>query len=89
MPEWWIRRKIDIGNRDHSGWLPPTATDPLRTPSNDLEVWIEQTKDGFFLFYGSAEACNDSWHQSLDEAFRQAEYQFGIRPDEWFEHFRV
>jgi hypothetical protein len=27
----------------------------------------------------------DTWHESIDEAFHQAEYEFEVKPEEWIE----
>lgn len=80
---WRIRRQIDIGSREHTGWLPATASTPHRTESNFVDVWIEETPEGVFLFTRGVETISDTWHQSLDDAFAQAEFEFGISHAEW------
>jgi hypothetical protein len=27
----------------------------------------------------------DTWHMSLDDAFHQAEFEFGVKAEEWIE----
>jgi len=49
-------------------------------PSPDL-IEIEQASDGsctFFRFTDSGEFCGDTWHETLAEAFGQAEYEYGL-----------
>lgn len=40
---------------------------------------------GFYLLYLDAEGeeQTDTWHETLDGALGQAEFEFGVRPDEW------
>jgi hypothetical protein len=83
MNKWIIPRRIDLGSRDHSGWLPVGAAIPPRTSANDADVWIEENPDGFFLFAGDAQVATDTWHKTLEDAVSQAEFQFGIAQNEW------
>lgn len=57
--------------------------------SHPLPTWVEivPDKDGFFLFHldQDEECVADTLHFSVDEAKRQAEFQYGITSDEWFE----
>jgi len=80
---WTIGRRIDVGNQNHSGWLPDGAAIPEPTPSSKICLWIEEHGDGCYLFFGIRGEANDSWHPTLIEAFSQAEFQFGVSPKEW------
>jgi len=43
-------------------------------------------RDGsFFLLRMNAEGdcLTDSWHQTKEEAMRQAEFEFDVRPEDW------
>jgi len=50
-------------------------------------VQIVQTDEGFFLLYLDAAgvALTDTWHQTLEEAKRQAEFEFEIQAPDWFD----
>jgi hypothetical protein len=52
-----------------------------------ITAWVEiSAEDGaFYLFRLDAEeVCfADTWHQTLEEAKRQAAFEFGIAPGEW------
>lgn len=39
------------------------------------------------LFYCDADGIEvtDTWHETIGQAMRQAEFKFGVRPDEWFD----
>jgi hypothetical protein len=40
---------------------------------------------GFYLLYCTAEGdeLSDTYHETIEAAFGQAEWEFGVRPDEW------
>jgi hypothetical protein len=73
--------------------LDPTPTTADRTrhyrdgdllpPPSALE--IVHTRDGYFLYYigASGKLQTDTWHASLEDAFDQARYEFGLRPEQW------
>lgn len=41
--------------------------------------------EGYYLFYcdASGEEFTDTYHESIEEALAQAEWEFGVKPDEW------
>jgi hypothetical protein len=61
-------------------WLP--AAFP---PAVVLEIVQYEGDSSFFLLSISADgSCSsDTWHQSIDDAKHQAEYQYGVQKDEW------
>jgi len=75
------------GAQDHSGWLPAGALIPPPTSSKSITIDLELQPDesGFLLVYRSKDGSiqGDTWHQSIDEAQRQAHFQFGIAPSTW------
>lgn len=48
---------------------------------------IRYTKEGWFLVArnDNNEDVGDTWHQSLDDAMHQAEVQYDVDRDSWFE----
>jgi hypothetical protein len=73
----WVKRVT--GNTTHHSaerQVPPPAF-----------VKIEHNKDGFFLLYFDAagDGLTDTWHQSLEDAKRQAKFEFEIEASEWFD----
>jgi hypothetical protein len=73
----WVKRAT--GNTVHSG---PGGV--LPTPAF---VKIEQNEDGYFLLYFDAAGVGltDTWHQSREDAQRQALFEFEIEASEWFD----
>ena len=55
--------------------------------SNIAWVEIEPSDGAFYLFYFSAkgECLADTWHESLDHAKQQADFEFEIDQADWKE----
>lgn len=78
-------RPTFIRGHPHSGWSRAKASDP---GAKSLPFNFEITDDGAgnFLFVSCSTDnafAADSWHATLDEAYRVAEEQFGIQRSEW------
>jgi len=45
----------------------------------------DEDSSGVFLFYCDDDgvALADTWHQTVDDAKAQAEFEFSVRPNEW------
>ena len=55
-------------------------------PFKSLVIATYPGDPGFFLLHLAADGqCADTWHETLDDAFHQAEYEFEVRRDEWEE----
>lgn len=52
---------------------------------NAARAEIEEGNEGYFLlrFTESSEFAGDTWHQTLDEAKRQAHFEYAIQDDDW------
>ena len=50
-----------------------------------VSLEIAQEDSGFFLYYLDEAGClqTDTWHQSLDAAFEQAQFEFSVLPKDW------
>ena len=49
-----------------------------------LEICSASSSGGFYVMYESETGHGtDTWHQTLDDAFHQAEWEFGIAREEW------
>jgi len=83
MPEWRLKRQVVIPGVEHSGWLPADASRPAATPARTVDIWVTHEHDAYYLYTADGDHTFDSWHRTLEDAFAQAEHQFGIRPDEW------
>ena len=55
----------------------------LLAPPDALE--IVELDGGFYLYYLDANGRlqTDTWHRSLDDAFHQAEHEFGVTRSDW------
>ena len=81
-------RLVRLGGQGPDGWIPSNAAVPLPTADKDvlLDLQIEDDGEGNYLLVYSTrnpEVCGDFWHQTLEDAFKQAELTFGISRDEW------
>ena len=60
---------------------------PVPVKSLPAPAWVEiSEEDGaFYLLHFDAEGASfaDTWHQTLENAKQQAEFEFGILPSEW------
>ena len=84
MKEWRISRAVLIDSVKHSGWLPSGAAEPQPTQPRHVTVWIvEEEPNAYTLFTADGEHVFDSWHGTLEDAMAQAEYWYGVAPDEW------
>ena len=81
------RIRHTFGDEEPSGWLPPHAARPPRTPRRvvPLVVTIEQTDAGFVLEWEDPEReySGDHWYAELKYAEHAAEELFGITCDGW------
>jgi hypothetical protein len=56
-------------------------------PPSELRIVKYDGDSGFYLFYcdDSGKEFTDTYHDSLEEALAQAEWEFGVKPHEWVE----
>jgi hypothetical protein len=77
--------KRSFGGPEQAGWLPPEAAPP-QTEQTTIDLHILQTDEGFFLVSESSHphfGGGDTWHQTLEDAMAQAEFQFAVKSSEW------
>lgn len=49
-----------------------------------LEIARYPNEESCYLFHISENGeATDTWHQTLEEAFEQAQYEFGVQSEEW------
>jgi hypothetical protein len=49
-----------------------------------LEIATYGEEAGFYLLHLCSDGRGtDTWHATLDDALYQAEFEFGVKPDEW------
>ena len=56
--------------------LPPAAV---------LTIARYENETGYYLLYfdDNDQEMTDTYHDTLDDALAQAEFEYGVRPDEW------
>ena len=60
------------------------------SPFKALEVCSGADDGGFYLMYEpETRAGTDTWHQTLEDAMHQAEWEFGVTADEWIKTDRL
>lgn len=54
-------------------------------PSTALRIVQYDEDPGFYLIHSDANGREiaDTYHETIDDAMAQAEWEFGIRPEEW------
>jgi hypothetical protein len=59
--------------------------DQLLTSPTRLEIVQLPPDSGFYLLYidGNGAEMTDTWHESLERAMDQANFEFGLLPNEW------
>jgi hypothetical protein len=55
-------------------------------PFTSLAITQFPGDNGFYLMHICADGSGtDTWHENIDEAIHQAEWEFGVQPSEWTE----
>lgn len=53
-------------------------------PFRTLEICSSSSDGGFYLMYEPESGLGtDTWHETLNDAFGQAEWEFGVSRNEW------
>jgi hypothetical protein len=61
-----------------------TINGVLCPPFTRLEITKHGEEAGFYLLHICSDGQEtDTWHESLDDAFHQAEFEFGVKRHEW------
>lgn len=74
------------GNTQHSlGTIIDGEVTPLKQFSRPSYLEISDEDGGFYLLYfdHKGQCITDTWHQTLKDAKRQAEFEFEIEPEGW------
>ena len=64
--------------------LDPDEQVPVPVPTT-LRIVQYDGEAAFYLLYldAAGNELTDTWHQTLDDAKHQAEFEFNVAPDEW------
>lgn len=72
---------IDIHQAAGIGHGELTETVPMPVPERiEIEVESETGYCAMYRYTATGEFCGDTWHESLDAAFQQANFEYGLSP---------
>jgi hypothetical protein len=53
-------------------------------PFTALEIVHTPGEAGFYLMHECSDGIGtDTWHETLDDAMQQADFEFGVKPTDW------
>ena len=84
-------RKVKLGKHHFNpGRTKHTLSDANGTrpfpPFTSLAITRYGEDVGYYLMHICDDnSGTDTWHETLDDALHQAEWEFGVRPEEWTE----
>jgi hypothetical protein len=89
-PQWKVLMRLTLqphhvptGNTTHKLGSPDGRQQDF-PPFVRLEIAQYEGDTGFYLlYYPETGHGTDTWHLSLDDALHQAEYEFGVKAEEW------
>jgi hypothetical protein len=71
-----VLKRVRLGPQHHPSLTKHTISDISGT--REFPPFVE------YLFHVCADGqAADTWHESVEEAVDQAEWEFGVQPDEW------
>jgi hypothetical protein len=83
-----VLKRVRLGPHHHPSLAKHTISDTSGKrefpPFTELLIAAYPTETSCYLFHVSADGqVADTWHESVDEALDQAEWEFAVRPEEW------
>jgi hypothetical protein len=83
-PKWTVIGRVDLQDHHWPSRTRHTIHEQPCPPFTRLEIATYGKEAGFYLLHlCSDDRGTDTWHATLDDAFYQAEFEFGVKPDEW------
>jgi hypothetical protein len=59
-------------------------------PFKSLEIAHYPNSEGYYLFHLCGDGLGtDTWHESLEDALHQAEWEFEVKPNEWEDIYEI
>lgn len=73
------------GRTTHLRGVPVAGSSEVTKLPDPKAVEIVEQDGGFYLLYldGDGECTTDTWHQSLEAAKAQANFEFGLEEGDW------
>jgi hypothetical protein len=82
--EWKVIGTVQLQPHHHPSRTRHTINGASFPPFIGLEIATSGSDAGFYLLHICAEGPGaDTWHETLDDAFYQAEFEFGVQESEW------
>ncbi len=84
-----ILKRLDLRS-DHpqcktKHYLPRDSANPY-PDFVSLEIARYEDAPGYYLFHITSDGQNsDTYHSSMQEALEHAEFEFGVKPEEWID----
>ena len=83
-----VLKRVRLGPHRHAGLTKHTIADSKGKrdfpPFVELVIAAYPGEASCYLFRASADGqVADTWHQTIEKAFAQAEWEFGLQPEEW------
>jgi len=87
-PQLTTIKRVRLGPHHHASLTKHTISDAKGKrdfpPFVDLVIAAYPGETSCYLFHVCADGqAADTWHQSLEEALDQADWEFGVMPEEW------
>ena len=84
MSQWNILATVELQSHHWPSKTRHTINGVACGAFTRLEIATGEGDSGFFLLHLYSDGRgNDTWHPSLEEAFEQAEFEFGVKEGEW------
>lgn len=79
-------KRVRLGPHHHPSLTQHTKDHQPFPPFVELEIAAYPGEDCCYLFHicGDGQVA-DTWHQTVAEAMEQAEWELGVRPEEWID----
>jgi hypothetical protein len=84
MSEWKIVRTVQLQDHHWPSKTRHSINGAPVPPFTQLEIATNGQDTGYYLLHICADGRGtDTWHESLEDAFSQAEFEFGVKHHEW------
>jgi hypothetical protein len=88
IPDFQALRRVDLGPQHHASRTRHTLWDKdgdrSFPPFVSLEIASYREDKGCYLLHICGDGIGtDTWHETIEQAMDQAEWEFGVTPEEW------
>ena len=85
MSDYILLMKVDLSSYEATGKTKHFYGSMELSKPDELRIVQYHGDSGFYLFYcdKSGEEVTDTYHDTMESAFKQAEWEFNVKPDAW------